>query len=113
MQRRTFLCASLSTGPALITAAKGQLTLPRLGQGQHFYDASHDSLRPPPPMKFGNTHGIVVTGDGRIVLCHTVHKSSDSWSPPPERRASSWPPMRRASTPGAIFWWSNGWRSGE
>ena len=80
MQRRTSVALPFLTGPALITAAKGQAPLPRLGQGQgqHFYEASHDFLRPPPTLKFGNTHGIVVTGDGRILLCLTVHKSSDS-----------------------------------
>lgn len=74
MQRRSFLAAA----PFLLTAAKGQPALPRLGQGEHRYEALHDFLRPPSTLKFGNTHGIVVTGDGRIVLCHTVHKSSES-----------------------------------
>ena len=74
MQRRTFLAAA----PLLLTTAKGQPTAPRTGAGAYHYEVTHDFLRPPSTLKFGNTHGIVVTADGRIVLCHTVHKSSES-----------------------------------
>ena len=74
MQRRTFL----ATAPLLLTTAKGQPATPRMGGGAFHYEALHDFLQPPPSLKFGNTHGIVVTADGRIVLCHTVHKTSQS-----------------------------------
>ena len=74
MQRRTFLATAL----LLLTTAKGQPPTPRMGAGAFHYEALHDFLQPPPALKFGNTHGIVVTADGRIVLCHTVHKTSES-----------------------------------
>jgi hypothetical protein len=74
MRRRNFLAAA----PFIVTAAKGQPSVPRMGHGAYQYEALHDFLQPPPSLKFGNTHGIVVTGDGRIVLCHTVHKNSES-----------------------------------
>lgn len=74
MLRRTILSAA----PFLLTTAKGQAPTPRMGQGEYQYEALHDFLRPPPTLKFGNTHGIVVTSDGRIVVCHTVHKTSES-----------------------------------
>ena len=74
MHRRTFLAAA----PLLLTTAKGQPATPRMGAGAFHYEALHDFLQPPPTLKFGNTHGIVVTADGRIVLCHTVHKTSES-----------------------------------
>ena len=74
MQRRTFL----ATAPLLLTTAKGQPSTPRMGAGAYHYEALHDFLQPPPALKFGNTHGIVVTADGRIVLCDTVHKTSES-----------------------------------
>lgn len=74
MHRRTLLSAA----PFLLTSAKGQSPLPRIGQGNYRYEVLHDYLQPPSTLKFGNTHGIVVTADGRIVLCHTVHKSSES-----------------------------------
>jgi hypothetical protein len=74
MQRRTLLSAA----PFVFTAAKGQPALPRMGEGAYHYEALHDFLQPPSTLKFGNTHGIVVAGDGRIILCHTVHKTSES-----------------------------------
>jgi hypothetical protein len=64
--------------PFLLTAAKGQTTLPRLGTGAHTYECHHDFLRLPPHIKFGNTHGIVITSDRRIVVAHTTHKTSES-----------------------------------
>jgi hypothetical protein len=64
--------------PALWTTAKGQSRMPILGQDDLKYEAHHDFLQLPPQMKFGNTHGIVVDEAGRIIVAHTVHKTSES-----------------------------------
>ena len=71
MQRRALLAA-------LVTSAKGQSKLPILGTGEHRYEATHDWAQLPSNIRFGNTHGIVVTEDRRVVIAHTVHKSSES-----------------------------------
>lgn len=62
----------------LWTSAKGQSRTPILGQDDQKYEALHDFLQVPPQIKFGNTHGIVVDGSGRILVAHTVHKTSES-----------------------------------
>ncbi len=49
-----------------------------LGAGPHQYEATHDWTRLPDTHRFGNTHGIVVTRDGRVIVAHTVHKESSS-----------------------------------
>jgi hypothetical protein len=71
-RRRIFASA------ALLTSAKGAAKTPVTGAGAHTYEVLHDFLQPPPQMRFGNTHGIVVDAQGRIILCHTVHKTSES-----------------------------------
>ena len=63
---------------ALVTSAKGQARLPILGSGEHRYEATHDWAQLPANIRFGNTHGIVVTEDRRVIIAHTVHKSSES-----------------------------------
>lgn len=68
----------LRTAPFLITAAKGQARKPITGQGEHTYEMAHDFLQLPGNLKFGNTHGIVVDAQGRIIVAHTVHKTSES-----------------------------------
>ena len=62
----------------MITAARGQDKLPIVGVGSHTYEVHHDWAQLPPQIKFGNTHGVVVTTDRRVIICHTVHKTSDS-----------------------------------
>ena len=62
----------------LCTAAKGAQRAPITGTGEHTYEMLHDFLRVPDKIRFGNTHGIVVDAAGRIIVCHTVHKSSES-----------------------------------
>ncbi|WP_051669726.1 hypothetical protein [Bryobacter aggregatus] len=74
MQRRALL-ASL---PYLVTAARGQQKLPVMGSGAHTYEVHHDWAQLPPQIRFGNTHGIVVTEDRRVIVAHTVHKDSES-----------------------------------
>ncbi len=74
MQRRLLLAGF----PYLVTAARGQQTLPIVGVGPYRYEVHHDWAQLPSHIKFGNTHGVVVTQDRRVVICHTVHKSSES-----------------------------------
>ncbi len=64
--------------PFLATSSKGQAKTPMLGEGAHRYECLHDFLQVPPQIRFGNTHGIAITADRRIVVAHTVHKSSES-----------------------------------
>jgi hypothetical protein len=64
--------------PFLLTAAKGQPRTPITGQGEHTYEVHHDFLQLPEKLKFGNTHGIVVDSQGRIIVAHTVHSTSES-----------------------------------
>lgn len=73
MTRRSLVAAAYA-----ITAAKGQPKLPVTGHGAHTYEVHHDFLQLPPQLKFGNTHGIVVDEQGRIIVAHTVHKTSES-----------------------------------
>jgi hypothetical protein len=68
----------LHSAPFLLTAAKGQSKKPTTGQGEHTYEMTHDFLQLPEKLKFGNTHGIVVDAQGRIIVAHTVHKTSES-----------------------------------
>lgn len=62
----------------ILASGKGSQQTPVTGQGEHTYEMLHDFLQVPEKIRFGNTHGIVVDGQGRIIVCHTVHKSSES-----------------------------------
>lgn len=64
--------------PFLLTTAKGQDRRSITGTGAHQYEVIHDWAQLPPNLKFGNTHGIVADAQGRLIVCHTVHKSSES-----------------------------------
>lgn len=74
MTRRALAAAA----PLLLTQAKGQTRTPRTGSGAHTYEVIHDWPRLPGNLKFGNTHGIVTDSQGRVIVAHTVHKSSES-----------------------------------
>ena len=74
IHRRAFLGAL----PYLITTAKGSPAQPVMGTGEHTYEVTHDYLQLPSQLKFGNAHGIVVDAAGRIIVAHTVHKTSES-----------------------------------
>ena len=58
--------------------AMGQGRAPVVGEGAHQYEAQHDWPQLPPKHRFGNTHGIVVDRQGRVIVAHTVHKESQS-----------------------------------
>lgn len=49
-----------------------------LGSGEYRYEATHDWAQTPDTIRFGNTHGIVITEDRRVIIAHTVHKDSQS-----------------------------------
>lgn len=66
------------TTAMLLTSAKGAEKAPVTGAGEHTYEMLHDFLQVPEKIRFGNTHGIVVDSQGRIIVCHTVHKTSES-----------------------------------
>ncbi|MBM3724646.1 MAG: hypothetical protein FJW40_04365 [Acidobacteria bacterium] len=72
--RRRFLAAA----PLIITSGKAQAPLPRMGSGEHTYEVTHDWARLPDQLRFGNTHAIVTDSQGRLIVAHTVHKSSQS-----------------------------------
>jgi len=75
--RRAF--ATTATAATVITTAKGAAQRPPLtGRGEHTYEMLHDFLQLPDKLRFGNTHGIVTDSQGRIIVCHTVHKTSES-----------------------------------
>ena len=74
MQRRTML-AGLTT---FAISSKAQTALPIMGSGEHRYEATHDWAQLPSTLKFGNTHGIIITEDRRVIIAHTVHKTSES-----------------------------------
>lgn len=71
MRRRTLL-ATL----AGITRLKANPLL--MGQGAHQFEATHDWAQLPSTHRFGNTHGIIVTADRRVVVAHTVHQQSQN-----------------------------------
>lgn len=58
--------------------AMGQGRAPVVGEGAHQYEALHDWPQLPGTHRFGNTHGIVVDRQGRVIVAHTVHKESQS-----------------------------------
>ena len=58
--------------------AMGQGRAPVVGEGAHQYEALHDWPQLPATHRFGNTHGIVVDRQGRVIVAHTVHKESQS-----------------------------------
>ena len=64
--------------PALLTVAKGQSKLPVMGKGEYTYEVTHDWPQLPAKLKFGNTHGIVADSQGRLIVCHTVHKTGNN-----------------------------------
>ncbi|HTM48308.1 MAG TPA: hypothetical protein VL285_06495 [Bryobacteraceae bacterium] len=68
----------LSLAPFAVTSAKGTPPTPFMGSGEHRYEAIHDWPRLPVRLKFGKTHGIVVDSQGRVIVAHTVHASSES-----------------------------------
>ncbi len=70
--RRSFLVA------ASTAAAMGQGRVPVMGSGAHAYEAYHDWPKLRGTHRFGNTHGIVVDRQGRVIIAHTVHKDSQS-----------------------------------
>lgn len=82
-RRGVLRTASLAMGaaitpPSLITSAKGTDKQPLMGNGEHTYEVSHDWPQLPDTHRFGNTHGIVVDFQGRVIIAHTVHKTSQS-----------------------------------
>lgn len=68
----------LGTAPFVLTAAKGAGKSPLMGYGEHTYEVTHDWPQLPDSIRFGNTHAIIEDSQGRIVVAHTVHKSSQS-----------------------------------
>lgn len=64
--------------PLLLTTAKGAPKTPVTGSGEHTYEMLHDWAALPPKLRFGNTHGIVIDSQGRVIVAHTVHKTSES-----------------------------------
>ena len=68
----------VSAAPMLIGVAKGQAKFPVTGSGEHTYEIAHDWPRLPDKLAFGNTHGIAVDSENRLIVAHTVHKSSGS-----------------------------------
>lgn len=71
MRRRTLL-ASLAGFTRLYGST------PVISSGAYSYEVTHDWAQPPAKIQFGNTHGIIVTADRRVVVAHTVHKNSES-----------------------------------
>ncbi len=69
---------AIAAVPFAVAAARGQERLPIVGKGEHTYEVHHDWARLPDTHKFGNTHGIAVDSQGRLIVAHTVHKTSDS-----------------------------------
>ncbi|OYW08588.1 MAG: hypothetical protein B7X34_08395, partial [Acidobacteriia bacterium 12-62-4] len=71
--RRSFLVA------ASTAVAMGQGRAPVMGSGAYAYEAHHDWPQlPAGTHRFGNTHGIVMDRQGRVIIAHTVHKDSQS-----------------------------------
>lgn len=77
MNRRHALAAA-SAAPFLFTSSKGAGKLPVTGAGAHTYEVTHDWAQLPDDLRFGNTHAIVADSQGRLIVAHTVHKSSAS-----------------------------------
>lgn len=74
LSRRSLLTAAAFA----LTSAKGASKAPVMGSGEHTYEVTHDWPQLPDDLKFGNTHGIVADGQGRLIIAHTVHSSSKS-----------------------------------
>ncbi|CAG0968764.1 hypothetical protein PHYC_01126 [Phycisphaerales bacterium] len=80
ISRRAFLGASagLLAAPTVLASAKWRTGNPVVGSGEHTYECIHDWAKAPSNIAFGNTHGVCVTRDGRLIVKHTVHASSSS-----------------------------------
>ena len=81
--RRDLLKHSLQLGavlaPTILRAAdKSGSRMPVVGAGEFTYEVQHDWGVLPNHIRYGNTHGVVEDAQGRIYICHTVHKSSQS-----------------------------------
>src|SRR5579859_6278467 len=76
MKRRRIL--QLAAAPFVLTSSKGSPRTPVMGSGAHQYEAIHDWPQLPSRLKFGKTHGIAIDSQGRVIIAHTVHKSSES-----------------------------------
>jgi hypothetical protein len=81
---RTAIAASAAVpmilrAPIILRAQdKSGTKLPVLGTGSHVYEAHHDWGELPAGIRYGNTHGVVEDGQGRIYVHHTVHATSET-----------------------------------
>lgn len=80
ISRRQFVGASaaLLAAPAVLATHKWRTGNPIVGSGDHTYECIHDWAKLPASHAFGNTHGVCVLRDGRVVVKHTVHSTSSS-----------------------------------
>ena len=85
LTRRQFVAAAASAMvfsdlafPALVGATDKAATRPvRLGTGDHTYEWVGDWARLPPGKRFGETHAVVETADGRILI-HNQSPTGDA-----------------------------------
>ncbi len=78
--RREFLAGAVLSGLAVArpAGAADRAKRPRVGSGEHTYEAIHDWLVPPTHIQWGDTHGVAQDASGRIYVAHTVHPDSPS-----------------------------------
>lgn len=78
--RRAFvgMSAGFLAAPSVLAGGKWRTGNPVVGSGEHTYECIHDWAKLPASIAFGNTHGVCVTRDGRLIVKHTVHGSSST-----------------------------------
>ncbi len=88
ISRRGFVkrsAAGLAAGMVLPTILRAQDKAGAkpliVGQEDHTYEVLDGWAKLPPNMSFGNTHSVLETADGRIVIHHTGHDSTCFFDP--------------------------------
>ncbi len=101
LSRRAFVAAAVATGalvagfPAILRAEDKAAAKPViLGSGDHTYEWVDNWAKLPDGKKFGNTHAVVETADGRIFI-HNASPTGDSTCifDPDGKFISSWGPQ--------------------
>jgi hypothetical protein len=79
LSRRELLVAAAAS-PLIVKTALAQGNSPQvrpvIGSGEHTYEVTHDWLKPPSGLSYGDTHGLALDSQGRIYLAHTVAQNS-------------------------------------
>jgi hypothetical protein len=80
LDRRSFLRAAASSAfaaPLILGPGRARAHARILGDGENTHEMTHDWLRPPTDIAWGDTHGLAQDSQGRIYVAHTVGAASE------------------------------------